>query len=451
MPFLIFMLSFFFYLVTPGFYIDQIGPISNVQIVLLLLLFLNNLGKKIAILDILPIMAVLFYLMAPALNYYLVEAHWYEGYTFMPISAADYFAVAVPGTLALGMGVNFPSKIVEDHHQVLNQATLAIQNKGTLPFLLVGIGLGCFVLSPFAPSALAFVFQFGAELIMVGGLYLFFSGKNTNLALFIMSAFLIGKSVSGGMFGKLVVWAMMLTVYYFMKYQWHFLLKLVALVAGLLFIVILQSVKGDFRAVTWNEAELALIDQSKLDILIDLVEERIDSPSEFFTPLTMSYILDRFNQGYLTASAIEHTPAIEPFAEGETIFTATIGAFIPRMIWTNKPEAGGKANINRFTSLNISEGTSMNIGQLGDAYVNFGTMGGSIFMFLYGYFFKWVFDRCMQLCRQRPTIVFWLPFLFSTAIIVETDVLTTFNHLIKGLIFVWLVFKGFEWLIDKKL
>jgi len=452
MEFFLFILSILLYIFLPEWYIFNITSITSIQLGILLVLFLRSLGRQVVILEILPIMGIVFYLLAPALSYYLVDIQWYEGYTYMPIDATDYFELAIPGTLAIGLGIYFPMSNSISSEELIKEVIAYVKDREVVAVQLIVIGFTSFVLKGYVPNALALIFNFGSDLIMIGSLYLFFGAKKEKLALAIMGGFLLGIAISGGMFGELIVWAMMVIVFYFLKYKWHFFPKLFVMILGLFLILLIQSVKGEYRTLTWlGIEELEVLEESKAEIFSTLLIERIQNPSEHFTPATLSKILDRFNQGYLTASAVEYTPAIEPYAEGETILIATLGAFVPRLLWPNKPEAGGKANIDRFTNLQISEGTSMNIGQLGDAYVNFGKTGGAIFMFFYALFSKMLFNGQLLICRNRPTYIFWLPFLFSTVIMVETDVLLVFNHIIKGLIFIWLVIKGFELFTGKEL
>jgi len=151
----------------------------------------------------------------------------------------------------------------------------------------------------------------------------------------------------------------------------------------------------------------------------------------------------RMNQGWLVAMTMNKVPRKYDFAYGETIATSVAAAIIPRFIWPNKPEAGGKANLKRFWGYNLV-GYSMNIGPLGEAYANFDRFGGIIYMFFYGLFFNLVLSLILRYSEKRPTIVLWVPFLFYYAIGVETDLLSTMGSLIKGLIFTWIVFKLFR-------
>ena len=440
MIFVFTLVLLFAYLFFPGWMVENILNVSGIMTCLLVGTYLKDLGKKLIIVEILPIMTLVFYLVAPAMNYYLVDINWYEGSAIMPIEPVAYFEVAVPCTLALILGVHFPRKEPTNHLDLFKKVKVHLTDKQLISKQLIIIGLASLVLKQFAPDSLGLIFQFGSELILVGGLYLFFGSDKDWLALSLIGVYLLGKSVSGGMFGELIVWGMMFAIYYFLKKPWRLIPKIVGFSLGLFLVVVLQSVKWEYRKLTWfGDETTEQAAGSNLSIFLDLMTERFADPATLNDPLVLGNILERFNQGYLTASAIEHTPAIEPFANGETVSKAMLAAFVPRLLWPNKPEAGGRENIARFTSIELVGNTSMNIGQLGEAYVNFGAWGGAILLFFYGFFSMSIFQKGIEMCEKSPTIIFWLPFLFSNTIIVETDLLTTFNHIFKAIIFIWIV------------
>ncbi len=155
------------------------------------------------------------------------------------------------------------------------------------------------------------------------------------------------------------------------------------------------------------------------------------------------------NQGWLIGMTMKKVPSKFDFAYGETIATSVAAAIVPRFLWPDKPEAGGKGNLKRFWGYDL-RGYSMNIGPFGEAYANFDKTGGVIYMFFYGLFFNLVLSLILKFSEKRPTIVLWVPFLFYYAIGVETDLLATMGSLVKGLIFTWIVFKIFRYRLQAR-
>jgi len=201
---------------------------------------------------------------------------------------------------------------------------------------------------------------------------------------------------------------------------------------------LIQSVKAEYRTRAW-------LQEGGADPVYyaQLVTERLTNPSELLEPDKLFYGAVRMNQGWLVGMTMKRVPERFDFAYGETIAQSVAAAIVPRFLWPDKPEAGGRANLKRFWGMDLV-GYSMNIGPLGEAYANFDKVGGVIYMFCYGLFFNLMLTLILKNATKRPTIVLWLPFLFFYTINMETDLLTTMGALVKGLIFTWLVFKVFQ-------
>ena len=155
------------------------------------------------------------------------------------------------------------------------------------------------------------------------------------------------------------------------------------------------------------------------------------------------FVAVRLNQGWLIAVTMDRVPSRHPFANGETIWQSVAASLVPRLLWPDKPEAGGKANLKRFWGFDL-RGFSMNIGPIGEAYANFDEVGGCIYMFFYGLFFNLILFTILRLAERRPTMILWLPFLFMYTITVESDLLLTMNFILKGVFFTWIVFRLFK-------
>ena len=84
---------------------------------------------------------------------------------------------------------------------------------------------------------------------------------------------------------------------------------------------------------------------------------------------------------------MNNVPSQTPFARGETIRNALVASVFPRFLYPDKPIAGGRENMENYAGISLNENTSMDISQVGEAYANFGEMGGIIMMFVLGLFF----------------------------------------------------------------
>jgi hypothetical protein len=410
-----------------------------------LLSFLNNLGKKIIIMELATIMASFTCLIMPIIFYYnytkedLLARIWVK---YMPVSSDDYFTFAIPAIVAMTIGFRLPLgklSIVKDPTIYLDNAKKTLEKKPSLGLALIATGLISGFLDFLSPESLKQVFFFMAHLTFVGVFYVLYSpNKYKRIIVPSVIALMVGQSLITGMFGDLVFILACSLVLILLGKKIVFYKKVLVVAAGLFFILILQSVKPEYRKKVWlggTGADPAYY--------ASLVFERITDPSIILDPDKLFFVAVRMNQGWLVATTMQRVPSRFDFAYGETIWKSIAAAIVPRFLWPDKPESGGKANLKRFWGFDLA-GFSMNIGPLGEAYANFDVTGGIIFMFFYGVFFNFMLSYILKLTKKRPTLVLWIPFLFFYAIGVETDILTTTGSIVKGVFFTWIIFRAFR-------
>ncbi len=116
----------------------------------------------------------------------------------------------------------------------------------------------------------------------------------------------------------------------------------------------------------------------------------------FFDPnnLEQSKLLDlRLNQNFLVgAAALNIRFGQSQLLMGQTI-TSAITALIPRAIWPDKPVVGGSGDlVSRATGIFFAHGTSVGIGAVMEAYINYGLAGCLGLFALLGALLRWL-DR----------------------------------------------------------
>jgi hypothetical protein len=137
---------------------------------------------------------------------------------------------------------------------------------------------------------------------------------------------------------------------------------------------------------------------------------------------------------------MNYVPRIEPYANGETILRSVGGIIVPRILWPDKPESGGRENLSRFLGIKQKLKYSMNIGPYGEAYGNFGPVYGVVFIFFYGLLLSYMLKLVVEKSNTRPTLLLWAPVLFFSTLTVETDILSTVNSTVKTAIFMYFLF-----------
>ena len=216
------------------------------------------------------------------------------------------------------------------------------------------------------------------------------------------------------MFHSVVLWLAVMFCVYSLRHQLPSKTIAMWACAGLLAIVPLEYAKINLRAATWygvqTRSKLLDTEVSQMakpiafaalfgEFIQGLFSDELEE--EFF-----QHMSERYNQGWIINRVMLHVPAVEPFAEGETIITALSDAFLPRFIVDKKYVAGGKEFMRRFAGIEIGE-VSMNLGYAGEMYANFGQYGGIVGVGFYGLMLGLVFR---WMCRRALTKPLWWGF-----------------------------------------
>lgn len=99
---------------------------------------------------------------------------------------------------------------------------------------------------------------------------------------------------------------------------------------------------------------------------------------EWFDPREPKHLVHvdlRLNQNFLVGTAASRLAVMGDYAYGATLLDSAL-ALVPRVIWPSKPVAGGSGDlVARYTGIRFAEGTSVGVGHVLEAYVNFGSLG----------------------------------------------------------------------------
>ena len=169
--------------------------------------------------------------------------------------------------------------------------------------------------------------------------------------------------------------AAMLTIFAFVAAFYR--PRSIVVVAGVLLLYLGLSVyvtymrdRRDIRAVVWTGGGMS----ERIGQIAGTV-----TTIEWFDPRDLRHLdrIDlRLNQDYLMGAAVAYLAGgSTPFAYGRTVWDALI-ALVPRAIWPNKPVIAGSGNlVSDYTGMRFADDTSVGIGHVMEAYVNFGRTG----------------------------------------------------------------------------
>ncbi len=408
-----------------------------------LFFLIRGTGQRLIFKDIILLMGITQMMLAP--SYFLImPENRIDIITQAHILPEEYFQYAFPATCLLVLGLVFPIEKLD--YEKLNTITLQklhgnirIRKEG---YALFVIGLFAALSHPIMPSIIQHVFYILKSFMYIGILYLLFSGLITVPLIFVLFTSLQG--LASGMVGSFI-WPIGIFGIYFLvkiKYKSPLIVKIGLLTLGFFTLVLLQKAKGTFRDMTWFTANYEYSSTTDRILLFGelLVEEFRSSEQLFELHETAIPMFIRLDQGYLVNYTLEHVPAFEPYAGGETIFLGIASAFIPRLFWPDKPLSGGRAKMERFANRTLGRAVSMNIGHFGEAYVNFGKTGGAFFMFVWGLFINLIFWSLAKIGTRKPYFLLWIPAFFVGGInTFGTDFVSSLNTLAKSFLLIYFV------------
>ena len=380
--------------------------------------FTRRIDQGLPLMQLGALLACLQWLVGPMMSY-LSSSH-HDRY-FMYVPEEYYFSYAMPASAAYIFGMLAGAGSLRQRP--------AMHRVDRRKFVPIGISLNLVALaaeygSGKVPSGLAFLFHLLTQLHYVGALYFLLSGSPWRWHLVALSTFqLFWESSVSGMFHDLILWSTLIFTFWFAMQRRDTALKAGLIIMAILSVIGVQLVKQSMRE-KWSRGQSTTFSGE----LMNLVTGRSDAYSE--SALTLASA--RLNQGWIISAVMANVPRFEPFCDGETVGDAVLSSALPRFLWADKKKAGGQENFRRFTGLPLEETTSMGLSVLGEAYANFGTEGGILFMGLMGTAFAYSFRLLTRLVLKHPTFLFWIPLIYYQAVKAETELVVVMNQVVKG-------------------
>ena len=357
----------------------------------------------------------------------------------MNINETDYFNFVLPAMLAMTAGYKVMNISNNEHANLIVKAKQHLATNSSITYKLFYIGLAAYFIELVSPIYLKQIFSLFSNCLYISVLYNRFSGKNSQKYIpIIVLALMLAQTVRTGMFGHIFVWMIVWIPFLLIntKLGRSATTKFLFVAASIAFLPILQSVKYQYRIITWNKDRLEKEKDSST--LLNLFSNSLGNYSDNLVDNELLYgNFNRLNQGGLLSQAMSYVPHYEPFANGEVLLHFFY-PFIPRLIWSDKPITGGKQNMLRYAGIDNGDINSSNISPLGEAYVNFGPVVGVLFMLFYGILFGFVYNKMFQISLKKPTIILWIPTLFIASTLAETDILSIWGTCATGAVFLFL-------------
>lgn len=416
----------------------------------LVILTLDKLGKGIVLRELLSLFACFICLVMPLLGYAVygkdnpLALLWVK---YMPVPKIRYFSFALPALCAFNLTLTWPIRGKGYSDEGVNVLKIVAALKEKLRYMpgvgvyLMLIGVITFWFVGTMPISLQFIATLIYFVSFAGLLYVYFSPatKYKSIIIILFAAFIMGNAIRSGMFTVVAYMGITVFSFLFIGKKTTLWKKTALLFLGAFSLLLIQSVKQVYRKFTWKEN----YEGSKALLFANLVADRAVDAKTIFSPDNFFPIYYRTNQGFNVALVMRRIPAIQPYDGGNRLALSFASALVPRVLWPDKPEAGGKFNMLYYAGVEL-RGWSTNVGPLGEAYGSFGVTGGIIFMFFLGAFIRWCYKTVFKLSVTNPLLILWIPVMFyQVTYSAESDTLQILNSLFKSALFIWILYKIF--------
>jgi hypothetical protein len=432
-----------------GLVTDWYAEISVFLFIITVFAILDKLGKGLVLRELVVLHTIFICLVVPSLGYSVYNYDNYLArifYRFMLVPQNVYYGFMLPAVCAFSVSMCFPvtvkGAILDEgdwFKKLLQRARNELKASTKSGIIIVVIGVVVFFFITAVPDAIRFAITLFFFSSFAGILYIYYSPAfpTKNILLILFSIFIVGLTIQSGVFTVVVYMGITLFSYLFLGRKYALWKKFVVFAVGCFLLFIVQNVKTSYRDITWKGKDV----QNKTSLFFDLAIDNLTNIDKKLDVNGFFPVYLRLNQGFNISLVMKRIPAQQDFDNGSRLLTTAASALVPRIIWPDKPEAGGKQSMLYFTGLKI-EGWSTNVSPLGEAYGSFGPIGGIFYMFLLGLFIRWVYKRVFVIAQKTPLLVLWIPVLFyQVTYCMETDSLQVFNSLLKGAFFIWLLYK----------
>ena len=402
------------------------------------MLLFYSIGYVIPIRYLLGAFMCLQMLLGPTLAYNGLDAYQTNRVYQMKIPETEYFLYVLPAVILFILGLHITAGKLKG--EILNEKEITrfVDGAGNLPYIFVGVGFIASYISGYFGSELAFVFYLLGSFKFIGAfMILFASRKLKTWVLVLVFGSIIVSSLQGGMFHDLLTWLIMLGAVFAIKFKPSLPVKTAAAAGFILLAVVIQQVKGDYRKAAWSGADGG----GGIEAFQNSIDKN-EANNTLFSVNSLAQSNVRINQGFIITNIMHHVPESEPFADGDELVRILQAAFLPRILAPNKLNAGDRGIFMQYTGMVLSQGTSMALSSVGDAYINFGTWGGCIFMFFLGLTFSEVLNGFYRYSKYYPFLLLFTTLVFYYPIRPDCELQTSLGHLVKScfLIYVLILF-----------
>jgi len=376
-------------------------------------------------------------LLGPTLAYNGLD-HYQRPESQMQIPEFEYLSYAIPAMLCFIAGLHVTAGNLKGEFVNVDKIKRYVSENETLPYYFVGIGFLASFIAPFFGAELAFVFVLLSGFKFIGAFLIILGNKHLKPAfLALVYGAILFSSLRAAMFHDLIIWIIFLGTVFAIKYKPGIKVKAIFVVGFMVLALVIQQLKGDYRQTTWKEGG-----KGGLEAFSNSYDESQEQGKFSVASIAKSNI--RINQGYIVTNIMQTVPYKVPYEDGAEMMEIVKAAVLPRILAPNKLRAGDRTIFMKYSGMVLLPGTSMALSSLGDAYVNFGTLGGVIFMFFYGLLFSTVLNGFYKSSFTYPVLILFIPLVFYYPIRPDCELQTIMGHLVKSCFLIYVMVEAWK-------
>ena len=398
-----------------------------------LLNLLAGLNDSLPIKELVLTMYAVQYLLSPALTYNGFEDYNISSY-LMKIERHDYFSYAIPAYLSMLFGLGC---FIKNGTQVVSRNKLNnwLVNNPHMPYVLVFVGFLGMLIKSLVPVSLQFFVYIMSNLHLVGLILLIFSYKPINYLLLLMVFItLIVSSLIETMFYDFLIW--FIYVGFTLAYRLKPSRPMIVLTFSffLILVVFIQTIKFSLRDEKSGQGDLSGT------YLNSAVSNSTYNGGNLFSIENIGPKVNRINQGWILASTINQVPKLTNHTRGVLFSSYTFSAILPRVVAPDKVSSGDASLFSKYSGHAVESGTSMALGLFPDAYVDFGLVGGCIFLFFFGVVLSRFIIFFFRKGNKYPFLYAWMFLVLLFIVRPDCETQTILGHMFKTTVLVFPIF-----------
>jgi len=417
------------------YFFEIIGILFTIY---LFLIFVKRLNYSIPLLELFFLVICVNYIISPFLIYKFFIDYANSDFELLRIQKETYFNFVVPCILSFYSGIFlFNNKKIELVN--INKSNeYFIANRPIIIYFIL-IGLFASVLQLFISN---FVFKIFGSFLYLSIFFLhLYKFKYKIFYTFLIFAILFYGAFKSTVYHEFFIQFIIFLFFLIKLYKIRIVNIFITLIIVFFIAITLGIVKQNYRE---GKENLNNSFKEQVTYMGNLLNNTLPLMYEYKNLIFFNFA-SRLSLGNNVAVVLYNIPQKTDFLYGSAYIDYLWNVFFLNNFYiiNNDIKPFGKkmgvTDIDKFyyeyaSQNDLGDVTTINLSYIETAYINFGKLGAIVICFLYGFFLKKVYNYYIILSNKYLYTQFFLFYLFSQFLIIETGLQQIFNFTIKSII-----------------